>query len=277
MDEDYYYDASNYDWTSGPDDPVYENYPLDYRDYNDASNYDWTSGPDDPVYENYPLDYRDFWESGPDEDYALDYRDYTNNQSNNYADYTAPLDWTTGPDQLGQDVAGGNISSSYAEFVEEQKNNPTVTNFLSNAVGKLGDGASSFLKKYLYDPKTGKFNIAGIGTGMAALAALTGGDKPKSSAYQGEIPKLTAINQQIAYNDPNRRPALWVGSISRAINLLHQVRLGLLRLRLRRKLKVFWLHTNQRKRLQTRMLGSSEWHTKSPTLVTLPLFLPLLV
>jgi hypothetical protein len=206
MDEDYYYDASNYDWTSGPDDPVYENYPLDYRDYNDASNYDWTSGPDDPVYENYPLDYRDFWESGPDEDYALDYRDYTNNQSNNYADYTAPLDWTTGPDQLGQDVAGGNISSSYAEFVEEQKNNPTVTNFLSNAVGKLGDGASSFLKKYLYDPKTGKFNIAGIGTGMAALAALTGGDKPKSSAYQGEIPKLTAINQQIAYNDPNRRP-----------------------------------------------------------------------
>lgn len=178
---------------------AYEPYsPSEY----DASNYDWTSGPD----EGAPLDYRDYWESVPEEGDPLDYRDYTNNQSNNYADYTAPLDWMTGPDQLGQDVAGGNISSSYAAFVEEQKNNPTVTDFLSRAVGKLGDAAGSFLKKYLYDPKTGKFNVAGIATGAAALAALTGGDKPKSSAYQGEIPKLTAINQQIAYNDPNRRP-----------------------------------------------------------------------
>jgi hypothetical protein len=168
---------------------------LTYYDYGDgsysppeynASDYDWTSGPQ---------------EGDP-----LDYQDYTNNQSNNYADYTAPLDWTTGPDQLGQDVAGGNISSSYAAFVEEQKNNPTVTDFLSRAVGKLGDAAGSFLKKYLYDPKTGKFNIAGIATGAAALAALTGKDKPQSNAYQGKIPNLTAINQQIAYNDPNRRP-----------------------------------------------------------------------
>lgn len=186
-------------------DEYYNEFTGDYEPYSpvyDASNYDWTSGPD----EGGPLDYRDYWESGPKEGDPLDYRDYTNNESSSYADYTAPLDWMTGPDQLGQDVAGGNISSSYAAFVEEQKNNPTVKNFLSNAVSKLGNAAGDFLKKYLYDPKTGKFNVAGIATGAAALAALTGKDKPQSNAYQGDIPKLTAINQQIAYNDPNRRP-----------------------------------------------------------------------
>ena len=160
-------------------------YETDSPPEYDANDYDWTTEPE---------------EGDP-----LDYQDYTNNESNNYADYTN-LDWTTGPDQLDPNAPGGNISSSYANFVEEQKDNPTVKNFLSNAVGKLGDAAGSFLKKYLYDPKTGKFNIAGIATGVAALSALTGGNKPKSSAYQGDIPKLTAINQQIAYNDPNRRP-----------------------------------------------------------------------
>lgn len=183
----------------------YNEFTGDYETYSppeyNASDYDWTSGPG----EGDPLDYRDYWEAGPEEGDPLDYRDYTNNESNNYADYKN-LDWTTGPDQLGQDVAGGNISSSYADFVKEQENNPTVKNFLSRAVSKLGDAAGSFLKKYLYDPKTGKFNLAGIATGAAALSALTGGDKPKSNAYQGEIPKLTAVNQQIAYNDPNRRP-----------------------------------------------------------------------
>lgn len=183
----------------------YNEFTGDYETYSppeyNASDYDWTSGPG----EGDPLDYRDYWEAGPEEGDPLDYRDYTNNENNNYADYKN-LDWTTGPDQLGQDVAGGNIRSSYADFVKEQENNPTVKNFLSRAVSKLGDAAGSFLKKYLYDPKTGKFNLAGIATGAAALSALTGGDKPKSNAYQGEIPKLTAVNQQIAYNDPNRRP-----------------------------------------------------------------------
>ena len=183
----------------------YNEFTGDYETYSppeyNASDYDWTSGPG----EGDPLDYRDYWEAGPEEGDPLDYRDYTNNESNNYADYKN-LDWTTGPEQLGQDVAGGNISSSYAAFIKEQENNPTVKNFLSRAVSKLGDAAGSFLKKYLYDPKTGKFNLAGLATGAAALSALTGGDKPKSNAYQGEIPKLTAVNQQIAYNDPNRRP-----------------------------------------------------------------------
>ena len=176
-------------------------YETDSPPEYDASNYDWTSGPDGGG----PFDYRDYWESGPAEGDPLDYRDYTNNDSNNYADYTA-LDWTTGPDQLSPDVAGGNISSSYAAFVEEQKNNPTVKNFLSNAVSKLGNAAGDFLKKYLYDPKTGKFNVAGVVTAATALKALTGSNKPLSNSYQGGIPSYAAINKQIDYNDPNRRP-----------------------------------------------------------------------
>ena len=186
-------------------DEYYNEFTGDYETYSepeyDASNYDWTSVPG----EGDPLDYRDYWESGPEEGDPLDYQDYTNNESNNYADYKN-LDWTTGPDQLGQDVAGGNISSSYSAFLKEQENNSKLKDFLSRTVSKLGNAAGSFLKKYLYDPKTGKFNLAGLATGAAALSALSGGDKPKSNAYQGEIPKLTAINQQIAYNDPNRRP-----------------------------------------------------------------------
>lgn len=99
----------------------------------------------------------------------------------------------------------GELTEAEKKALLEQ-NNPTLKSFLSNVANKLGDAAGSFVKKYLYDPKTGKLNLAGIATGAAALSALTGGDKPKSSAYQGKIPTLTAINQQVAYNDPNRRP-----------------------------------------------------------------------
>lgn len=99
----------------------------------------------------------------------------------------------------------GELTEAEKKVLLEQ-NNPTLKSFLSKAANKLGDAAGAFVKKYLYDPKTGKFNIAGIATGAAALSALTGGDKPKSSAYQGNIPVLSSINQQVAYNDPNRRP-----------------------------------------------------------------------
>jgi hypothetical protein len=188
-----------YDFDYGTDvipDSANESPPSDltYYDYGDGS---YT----EPEYNANDYD----WTSVPGEGDPLDYRDYTNNESNNYADYKN-LDWTTGPDQLGQDVAGGNISSSYNTFLKEQEKNSKLKDFLARTVGKLGDAAGSFLKKYLYDPKTGKFNIAGLATGAAALSALSGGDKPQSNAYQGKIPNLTAVNQQIAYNDPNRRP-----------------------------------------------------------------------
>jgi len=87
-----------------------------------------------------------------------------------------------------------------------KQTNPSVRQFISDTVNKLGDKAGAFLKNYLYDPKTGKLNLAGIVTGVTALKALSGGDTPKSTAYQGKIPNLTAVTQAINYQDPNRRP-----------------------------------------------------------------------
>ena len=94
----------------------------------------------------------------------------------------------------------------YKEVLTDSGSDSSVKDFLGNAVKYLGDAAGSFVKNYLYDPKTGKFNPAGIITGITALKALSGGDKAKSTAYQGSIPNLAAVQQQVNYNDPNRRP-----------------------------------------------------------------------
>lgn len=48
--------------------------------------------------------------------------------------------------------------------------------------------------------------LAAAGTAAAALKALTGGNKTQTGGYQGSIPKLQAVRQQVQYNDPNRRP-----------------------------------------------------------------------
>lgn len=84
---------------------------------------------------------------------------------------------------------------------------PSWKQISTDAIKALGDKAGSFLKNYLYNPETKKWNPAGIITAGVALKSLMGdGDKPKSNAYQGSIPNLAAVQQQIDYNDPNRRP-----------------------------------------------------------------------
>lgn len=94
----------------------------------------------------------------------------------------------------------------YTDVYKDSGNDSSVKDLMSSAVKYLGNAAGSFIKNYLYNPDTGKFNPAGIITAATALKALSGGDKPKSTAYQGSIPNLAAVSQQIAYNDPNRRP-----------------------------------------------------------------------
>jgi hypothetical protein len=84
--------------------------------------------------------------------------------------------------------------------------NPTGMQVVQDAINSLGSAAGSFLKKYLYDPQTKQFNVAGIATAAMALKALQGGDKPQSNSYQGSIPNYTAVRKQVAYNDPNRVP-----------------------------------------------------------------------
>ena len=84
--------------------------------------------------------------------------------------------------------------------------NPTGMQVVQDAINSLGSAAGSFLKKYLYDPQTKQFNVAGIATAAMALKALQGGDKPQSNSYQGSIPNYTAVRKQVEYNDPNRVP-----------------------------------------------------------------------
>jgi len=84
--------------------------------------------------------------------------------------------------------------------------NPTGRQVIEDAINSLGTAAGSFIKNYLYDPQTKKFNVAGIATAATALKALQGGDRPKSNSYQGSIPTYTAVRKQVEYNDPNRVP-----------------------------------------------------------------------
>jgi hypothetical protein len=135
--------------------------------------------------------------------------------------FTPPeFDWSTLPTDT--DVSAANLQDQYRNFEDFYKDPQKVKDFYeiqkevgddsswskiaSDAIKNFGTGAVSFLKNYLYDPQTGKFNAAGIATAGAALLALKGGDKPKSNAYQGSIPNLSAVQQQINYSDPNRRP-----------------------------------------------------------------------
>lgn len=119
--------------------------------------------------------------------------------------YVPPLDTVNGGDGGGTTTYYGTGELTDAEKAELAKqNSPSLSNFVASVTKSLGNSAGSFIKDYLY--KDGKLNLAGIATGIAALSALKGGDTPKSTAYQGKIPELAAVNQQINYQDPNRRP-----------------------------------------------------------------------
>lgn len=85
-------------------------------------------------------------------------------------------------------------------------------------------------KSYTYDPASGNFvgesglgsalsglkdkivasiqknPLAAAGAAAAALKSLTGGNQTQTGGYQGTIPKMEAVRQQVQYNDPNRRP-----------------------------------------------------------------------
>jgi len=63
-------------------------------------------------------------------------------------------------------------------------------------------GIQKLLTSFGYDPKTGSLssflsNNSGAITGLAALAALTGGNTPTTSGYQGTVPNLNAYRSQV--------------------------------------------------------------------------------
>lgn len=79
-----------------------------------------------------------------------------------------------------------------------------VGDFIKSAISALGGGAKNFLKKYLYDPEAGKFNMAGLGAAAMGLYALKNQDK--QGGYNNPVPKMDMVREQVKYNDPNRRP-----------------------------------------------------------------------
>ena len=151
-----------------------------------------------------------------------DYIDYTDAGTDSGADTTfdpPEFDWSSLP--TDEDVTSSVLQDEYKNWEEfyadpknkavyedilKQSSDPSIKTVVSDAIKNLGSAAGSFLKNYLYDPKTGKFNIAGVVTAATALKAFTGNNKPLSNAYQGGIPNYAAVNKQIDYNDPNRRP-----------------------------------------------------------------------
>jgi hypothetical protein len=120
------------------------------------------------------------------------------------------------PDYIG---GGGNESvfdpenvdwSGYADLSPTElaafqaTNDPDFAKMKALAEGTLGNQAAAFLKKYLFDPKTGKVNLAGLGTAGMALYNLA--QSKDVGGYNKPVPKMDMVREQIQYDDPNRRP-----------------------------------------------------------------------
>lgn len=83
-------------------------------------------------------------------------------------------------------------------------NDPNFAEITKLANTTLGDKAGAFLKKYLYDPKTGKVNLAGLGT--AGMALYNMAQSKDVGGYNKPVPKMDMVREQVKYDDPNRRP-----------------------------------------------------------------------
>ena len=143
----------------------------------------------------------DDWESYDWEGLAAG--DYANTS---YDDWLFEQDWAdikAGNYTFDEVVSGSDIKSD-AELLSWVESNTSPT-FISGLVKSFGSSAGDFLKKYLYDPKTGQFNMAGLATAAAGLYTMFGDDEP-SGGYNVPVPKLEAVREQVKYNDANRRP-----------------------------------------------------------------------
>lgn len=95
----------------------------------------------------------------------------------------------------------------FMKFMEEAykaDQSSGVGDVVKTAFSALGSGAKDFLKKFLFDPKTGKINLAGVGTAAMGLYSLM--NQKDSGGYNKPVPKMEAVRQQIQYDDTNRVP-----------------------------------------------------------------------
>lgn len=99
-------------------------------------------------------------------------------------------DYTIDEVTLGQDITG---DAGLLDWVASNSS----TGFVDNIVRTLGDGAAGFLKKYLYNPDTGKVSTQGLATAAAALYGLMGGNKVEPQGYNEPVPQMTAVREQV--------------------------------------------------------------------------------
>lgn len=141
---------------------------------------------------------------------------YYDDGNADWYDYTPPE----------QDTSNFDVNQFYADYenaggwpsedeqptekdVIDYMNKGTSDNSWLNGLGKaLGDTAKDAFKKYIFDSKTGKVNLAGLatlGTGLySAYKSMSGQDK--SGGYNKPVPKMEAVRQVVQYDDTNRRP-----------------------------------------------------------------------
>jgi len=153
------------------------------------------------------LDFNDYYGDDSSDVYATgqntstDYNDAQIPGNSGYSGYGSDQSDAETARLLAQNAA----DPAEKELVEQSKTNPSLWAILSDATKKYGSEALNFVKNQVIDPKTGKVNLAAIATGIAAIKALNGGNTPKSNAYQGKIPTLTATRTQVPYDYVNEQ------------------------------------------------------------------------
>lgn len=121
--------------------------------------------------------------------------------------YGFDYDGAIGDQEFADFMAGAAGDQEFMDFMTQAAQadqSSGIGDFIKSAVSTLGSGAKDFLKKALYDPATGKVNLAGLGTAAMGLYSLTR-DKD-SGGYNKPVPKMEMVREQVQYNDPNRRP-----------------------------------------------------------------------
>jgi hypothetical protein len=120
-------------------------------------------------------------------------------------------------EQDWQDVIGGRYTINEVAYNQDLQSDQGLLDwvsanapagFVDGLVKTLGGSAANFLRRYLYNPSTGKINTAGLATAAAALYGMAGkGFDVQTGGYNKPVPRMTAVREQVPYEaDPNRRP-----------------------------------------------------------------------
>ena len=138
--------------------------------------------------------------------------------ANDDVDYTKIYDWNENSDGSKQKLnADGSVSyqdpdgSTYSVnkngvYTTESEGktwnyDPKKSAFVDSAGNPIKDSPTNLLSKVMAAVKANP--LAALGTAYGAIKSLSGSD---SGGYNVPIPKLDMVQQQVQYNDPNRRP-----------------------------------------------------------------------